>query len=132
MNSIVEFQSYIRLTCFLCTFCYFYNVPLCSQTWQSVGPHMLPSNDGIGSARGLGRINVIRFHPGYNGTSNKILYAGSYLGGAWKTSNGGESWTNMNTDSLPVMAVSDITVRPDAPDTIYLATGDPGLAFDRR
>lgn len=77
-----------------------------------------PASSG-GGYEGLGRINVVAFHP----TDSNTFIAGSAGGGAWRTTNGGISWTSI-TDQLPVLGVSDIDYNPKNPDVIYLCTGD--------
>lgn len=69
--------------------------------------------------KGIGRINVIAFHP----TDTNTYWIGSAGGGAWKTNNRGQSWTPVN-DNFPVLGVSDIEFNPKDPNTIYLCTGD--------
>jgi len=68
---------------------------------------------------GVGRINVVAFHP----TDANTYWIGSPGGGAWKTTNNGASWTCM-TDQLPLLSMSDIKFNPQNPNTIYLCTGD--------
>ncbi|RYZ50931.1 MAG: T9SS type A sorting domain-containing protein [Sphingobacteriales bacterium] len=82
--------------------------------WTFTGPTSSP-----GGYRGLGRINVIEFHP----TNPAIFIIGSAGGGAWRTTNGGVSWSSLY-DNLPVLGVSDIDYNPQDPNTIYLCTGD--------
>jgi len=68
---------------------------------------------------GVGRIDVIAFHP----TIANTYWIGSAGGGAWKTTNNGVTWTNM-TNQLPLLSVSDIKFNPLNPNTMYLCTGD--------
>lgn len=72
-----------------------------------------------GGYEGLGRINMVTFHP----TDSNTIIAGTAGGGAWRSTNGGLSWTCL-TDQLPVLGVSDVTYNPQNPDVIYLCTGD--------
>lgn len=85
-----------------------------SGAWVFEGPSTTP-----GGYNGLGRINCIAFHP----TDVNTFWVGSPGGGLWKTTNGGSSWTNSNSD-LPVLGVSDIAIDPTNPNTMYIATGD--------
>lgn len=82
--------------------------------WISAGPFTTFSG-----YNGIGRMNVIAFHPADTNT----YWVGSAGGGAWKTTNDGQSWTVM-TDNLPVLGVSDIDINPYNPNSIYLCTGD--------
>lgn len=68
---------------------------------------------------GIGRVNVIAFHP----TSQSTIYAGTPAGGLWRTTNEGTSWTPL-TDGIPRIGVSGIVVDPVNPNIIYILTGD--------
>ena len=82
--------------------------------WTFLGPNQEPSNGGVG------RVNVVRFDP----TNNSIIYVGAPDGGLWKSTNSGVSWTELNTDKLPVIGISDIAIDPTNNQIIYIATGD--------
>ncbi len=84
--------------------------------WTALGPSS--SNGGY---EGLGRINVIAFHP----TDNNTYWIGSPSGGIWKTTDDGSSWTVLS-DNNTVLGVSDIAVSSnyDNDQTLYIATGD--------
>jgi photosystem II stability/assembly factor-like uncharacterized protein len=82
--------------------------------WTFQGPD---SSGADGS--GVGRINVIAFHP----TNANTYWVGCPGGGAWKTTNNGLTWTSM-TDNLPLLSVSDIKFNPRNPNTVYICTGD--------
>jgi len=68
---------------------------------------------------GIGRVNVIAFHP----TNQSIIYAGTPSGGLWRTNNEGTSWFPL-TESIPRIGVSGIAIHPDNPNIIYILTGD--------
>lgn len=71
-----------------------------------------------------GQIHRILFAPGYNGTSNKQLFATSFFGGLWKSDNDGQSWNVLNTDlQLPITSVSDVAVDYQNPNNIFISTG---------
>jgi photosystem II stability/assembly factor-like uncharacterized protein len=82
--------------------------------WTFAGPDSSGSNGS-----GVGRINVVAFHP----TNSNTYWIGSPGGGAWKTTNNGVTWKNM-TDKQPLLSISDIKFNPQNPNTIYLCTGD--------
>ncbi len=84
--------------------------------WISQGPEILPNDKGY---KGLGRINVVAFHP----TDPNTVYVGSPSGGMWMSTMGGNYWTT-TTDMLPTLGVSAIAVDPVNPATIYIGTGD--------
>jgi hypothetical protein len=52
--------------------------------------------DGEGYNPGIGRVNVIAFHP----TDQNTIYVGTPAGGLWRTTNEGSSWTPL-TDGIP-------------------------------
>jgi len=71
------------------------------------------------SGSGVGRINNVAFHP----TDSNTYWIGSPGGGAWKTTDNGDTWTSM-TDNLPLLSVTKIVFNPSNPNTVYLCTGD--------
>ena len=81
--------------------------------WTPVGPF---NGNPI---QGIGRVNVIAFHP----TLTNVVFAGAPSGGLWKSSDNGSTWST-NTDLLPNLGVSGIAIDPMHPDTMYIATGD--------
>ena len=85
-----------------------------SAAWTFVGPDSTGPIPG-----GVGRINVVAFHP----TDSNTFWVGTPGGGAWKTTNNGGTWTSM-TDQLPLLSISDIVINPLNPNTVYLCTGD--------
>lgn len=82
--------------------------------WSFIGPSSSP-----GGYNGIGRINDVGFHP----TDSNIFIVATAGGGAWRTVNGGQTWTCL-TDHLPVLGTSDIDYNPLNPNTIFLCTGD--------
>ena len=98
-----------------------------SGNWISLGPSQIPSPGPPGYI-GLGRLNVIAFHP----TDANKLYVGSPSGGMWQTTDGGLTWTT-NTDTQPTLGVSAIVVDYSNTSKILIGSGDrdagdaPGL-----
>lgn len=86
--------------------------------WNQIGPTSYTTGNS-GYNGGLGRCNVIAFHP----TSSSIVYAGMPSGGLWRTTNTGSSWTCL-TDGMPSIGVSGIAVHNTYSGTIYILTGD--------
>ncbi|HYF02062.1 MAG TPA: glycosyl hydrolase, partial [Patescibacteria group bacterium] len=82
--------------------------------WTFIG-----QSESEGGYFGLGRINSVITNPG----NANIIWVGSGSGGAWKSTNGGTSWT-CYTDALPTLGVGDIAIDPTNTNVIYLATGD--------
>tara|TARA_R110002072_G_scaffold14272_1_gene59291 strand:+ start:49349 stop:53875 length:4527 start_codon:yes stop_codon:yes gene_type:complete len=86
--------------------------------WTDLGPTSY-TNGSSGYNGGLGRVNVVGFHP----TDGNTIYVGTPAGGLWKSTNGGSSWNPM-TDALASIGVSGIAVDHSAPETVYILTGD--------
>ncbi len=88
--------------------------------WQEFGPHYVPKIQNQPDKRtGIGRIDCIAFDP----NDENIIWVGAPTGGLWKTSDGGQTWATFS-DQLPTIGISDIVIRPDNPDIMYIATGD--------
>ena len=53
------------------------------------------------------------------------LYAATSRGGVFKTTNGGASWSPVNSglDGLAALGVLSLAIDPTAPDTVYAGTG---------
>lgn len=81
--------------------------------WSLIGPVQIPKNGGNG------RINCITMHPNLT----NLLWAGSAAGGAWKSTDFGQTWIT-TCDDLFSMGVSDIAMPWNNPNIVYLATGD--------
>ncbi len=82
-------------------------------TWKNIGPATY-----LGNQVGLGRTSAVAFHP----TQENTFYVGAGVGGVWKTTDGGVSYTAIG-DLLPTLAVSKIVVNQSNPNIIYVATG---------
>lgn len=85
--------------------------------WTALGPTGSISN--FGDYAGCARVNFIHFDP----TNTNTMWLAAPLGGLWKTTNAGLSWSS-NTDNLPVIGCTDIAINPLNPQIMYLATGD--------
>jgi photosystem II stability/assembly factor-like uncharacterized protein len=87
-----------------------------ASNWVQMGP-----DRSTGGYAGIGRLNVIEFHP----TDPNTIWVGAPSGGLWKTDDGGNTW-DVLTDNLPVIGVSGIIIPNDyeTSQTIYIATGD--------
>lgn len=85
--------------------------------WASIGPF----NSGSlgGSLPGTGRINAMAIDP----NNANVWYAGAPSGGIWKSSDFGETWTNL-FDSFLQIGVSGIAIDHNNSNIIYIATGD--------
>jgi PKD repeat protein/photosystem II stability/assembly factor-like uncharacterized protein len=87
-------------------------------TWTSMGPSVIPS-PGPAGYLGLGRLNVVAFHPS---DQNKI-FAGSPSGGFWYSNDNGVTWAT-STDNMPTIGVSAIIIDYSNPATVFIGTGD--------
>lgn len=67
----------------------------------------------------LGRTTSVAFHP----TDVNTFYVGAAIGGIWKTTDGGSTYSALG-DDLPYLAISSIVVDKDDPDIIYIAISD--------
>jgi hypothetical protein len=85
--------------------------------WTSIGPTSYTNVAGWNP--GIGRVNVIAFHP----SNSSIFWIGMPAGGLWRTNNGGSAWTPL-TDGMPQLGVSGIAVNHSNTNTVYILTGD--------
>lgn len=90
-----------------------------SSVWAPTGPNVLPNNLTGYMENGIGRINCIAFHP----TNLNTYFIGVAQGGVWKTTNNGVSWIPL-TDNLPITRISDISIDPSNPNTMYISVCD--------
>ena len=81
--------------------------------WEELGPYYIEEVTGH-YAVGLGRVESF-----YIDDDPNIIYLGSRSGGFWKTSNGGESWSN-TTDDLIATGVNSIAVNPNDSNKILI------------
>ena len=96
--------------------------PYTGPQWTSLGASSTGGGQVAGGGNVSGRIYTIVADP--TDATGKTLYLGAALGGVWKTTNGGQSWTPL-TDSEPSMAIAAIVLDPTNTQTIYAATSDP-------
>ncbi|MBK7173476.1 MAG: hypothetical protein IPH84_09620 [Bacteroidales bacterium] len=85
--------------------------------WANLGPTSYTNLAGWNP--GVGRVNVICFHPSLANT----FWLGMPSGGLWETTNGGTSWTPL-TDGMPRIGVSGIAVDYNNTNIRYILTGD--------
>lgn len=68
------------------------------------------------------RFNTVAIHP----TNPAIMYAGACLGGLFKTTNNGQTWEPIFDDHA-YLAMGDIALDPQDPNTLYVGTGDVNI-----
>ena len=74
---------------------------------------------GDGGYNGMGRTTAIAFHP----TDPLTFFVGAPIGGIWKTTDGGQTYSALG-DSLPYVSVGNICTHPTDPNIIYISIGD--------
>ena len=82
--------------------------------WNELGPNYIEEVTGH-YAVGLGRVETFYIDP----MNDDRIFLGSRSGGFWKTTNGGETWTN-STDFLIASGVNTIAVSPFDPQRILI------------
>jgi photosystem II stability/assembly factor-like uncharacterized protein len=88
--------------------------PFQNRTWSNIS-----NSQFITTQIGLGRTTCIAFHP----TDANTFFVGTPMGGIWKTTNGGSTYTSI-ADNLPFLAVSSIIIDPNNPQIMYIAISD--------
>lgn len=112
-KNIEAYREYVQSDCFR-------NLPA-EKTHNGYWIELEPTNwtNQNSNAAGIGRINVLAFHP----TNTSLMWAGAPLGGLWRTDDAGATWTPL-TDGMPNSGVSGIAVDPNNTNIIYILTGD--------
>src|SRR5207302_5251748 len=82
--------------------------PLSGLVWRNLGPF-----------RG-GRISAVSGAIGQPG----VFYIGLPLGGLWKTTSAGETWTPILDGLTAVSSVGAVAVAPSDANIVYVGTGD--------
>ena len=72
-----------------------------------------------------GRITALAASP----DSPNLIYAGAALGGVFKTTDGGNTWTPIS-DAVPSLSVGDIALEPGNPQVLYFGTGEANSSGD--
>jgi photosystem II stability/assembly factor-like uncharacterized protein len=58
------------------------------------------------------------------------FYTGGVNGGVWRTSNGGQSWSNITDGKTDISSVGAIAIAPSDPNVMYVGTGESQLRED--
>jgi hypothetical protein len=107
------------------------------QMWHPLGP--IPDDNYSfedGNSYGAGRVYCFAFSKkaGSPAIDPYVYYAGSPLGGLWKSDNSGNLWEDLSDglqQATPICSISDIAINPDVASntpTIYVSTGFPETA----
>lgn len=96
------------------------NSLLSKAEWKPLGPFTNPPPPSGGDDKGVGRVNILRFHP----TKPKTIWAGAASGGLWRSNDLGKTWTEFPFTQFLSIGVSDIQFCQDNPRIAYVATGD--------
>lgn len=75
----------------------------------------------VGPSRG-GRVTAVAGHRATPGT----FFMGATGGGVWKTSDFGQSWTNVSDGYFHTGSIGSIDVADSDPDVVYVGTGSDG------
>lgn len=99
--------------------------------WVPLGPAPIRSAQTFGFPRWAvsGRVSALVLDPRFNGTSNRIVYAGAAQGGVWRSIDNGANWEPIS-DDLPSLAIGAIAIDPTNPNVIYAGTGEGNRAAD--
>ena len=88
--------------------------------WWPLGPFdWTAKGETQANNPGMGRINAVRV-ASYN---EDVIFVATAGGGIWKSEDGGAHW-NTTTDTLGIMAFSDIAIHPTDSNIVYAASGD--------
>src|SRR5256885_1450281 len=60
-------------------------------------------------------------------TNPRVFYFGAVDGGVWKSTNAGQSWTNMTDGKSSLASVGAIAVAPSDPNVVYAGGGGGGF-----
>jgi len=90
-----------------------------SNPYEDINWSNISNSNFITTQISLGRTTALAFHP----TDANTFYVGAAIGGIWKTTDGGSTYTPLG-DELPYLAVSSIVVDQDNPETLYVAVSD--------
>jgi len=97
-----------------------------SSAWTSIGPFPLPNGQtNIFETPVSGRVPTIAVHP----TNPDIVYVGAAQGGLYRSTNGGQTWTQL-FDAADTQVIGAIALAPSDPEILYVGTGEAGLSAD--
>ncbi len=93
-----------------------------SSAWTNIGPFPLPNGQTNGVEVPVsGRTIAIAVHP----TNHDIVYVGTAQGGLYRSTNGGQTWTQL-FDTADSQVIGSIAISPSNPEIVYVGTGENG------
>jgi len=91
---------------------------LASESWQALGPEgMTMLNWDMGNV--IGRVTALAVDPADENT----MYLGAAAGGVWKTTDGGQGWTQL-FDTIGTESIGSILMESGNPDHVWVGTGE--------
>ena len=93
--------------------------------WNTIGSSPINNAQTAGQNAATGRVTGIAVDP----SDPNVIYLSAAGGGAWKTKNGGRTWTPL-FDNTAAMFSGAIAVAPSDPRVIYLGTGEGNNSGD--
>lgn len=94
-------------------------------TWVPIGPAPIPNGQTSPILPVSGRVTAIAVHP----TNPNIVYVGTAQGGAYRSLNGGATWTSLMDNAL-TLAVGSIAISPSDPSLVFVGTGEGNFSAD--
>ena len=97
-----------------------------SNAWTSIGPFPLANGQtNTFETPVSGRVPAIAVHP----TNPDIVYVGAAQGGVYRSTNGGQTWTQL-FDAADTQVVGAVAISPSNPEIVYVGTGEAGQSAD--
>lgn len=98
-----------------------------TSVWEFIGPNGIPGpgRSGFGPGPSAGRVNGIAFHP----TDPKTIYVAAPVGGVWKTTDGGTTWSARG-DAFELPNTSCVAVNPKTSSVVLVGLGDHDYGND--
>jgi protocatechuate 3,4-dioxygenase beta subunit/photosystem II stability/assembly factor-like uncharacterized protein len=106
------------------------NIPLNGNTWTEIGPKPIVNGESPGRLPATGRFDSVTVDP----TNSNIIYAASAVGGIWRSTNGGTTWSprtdTFDATNTPINSATLIRMVHRTPaNTIYASSAVGADAF---